>query len=295
MKKYFLSTIGLLLFVYVSYGQDVIYVNNGQTINAKVYEITEDYIKYFKFEQQSGPLRNIKKSDVFMIKYEDGTEEIFKKPDESKQDTQMPTTNGKSGEDRAELLEESKTNVKANEKEIQIKSKEDEGSGYKWGISVGYVQNKFTKSVPKQVYSSLKGLEFKVSSAGNKYGFGSLFLRTAYAKGTPIEIGDVPDGTESEIGIIDYGLENTFLIADFLTFSFTFGGFSVEEKLIVSTSFASAKVNGVLLAIGAGVNVPFGDNVGIRGNINIYSRDSKKIENALNSWSYNISLYLKFK
>jgi hypothetical protein len=61
-------------------GQDVIYKNDGSEIKAKVIEITSDAIKYRNFDQPSGPIRNILSSDVFMIIYEDGTKEVFKKP-----------------------------------------------------------------------------------------------------------------------------------------------------------------------------------------------------------------------
>jgi len=64
-------------------GQDVIYRNDGSEIKAKVVEITTDAIKYRNFDQPSGPIRNILTSDVFMIIYEDGTKEVYKKPSDN--------------------------------------------------------------------------------------------------------------------------------------------------------------------------------------------------------------------
>jgi hypothetical protein len=60
--------------------QDIIYRIDGTEIKAKVIEITTDAIKYRNFDQPTGPVRNILLTDVFMIIYEDGTKEVFKKP-----------------------------------------------------------------------------------------------------------------------------------------------------------------------------------------------------------------------
>lgn len=59
--------------------QDVIYLNDGANIKAKIVELTTESVKYKKSDQLDGPLRNISLSDVFMIIYEDGTREVFKK------------------------------------------------------------------------------------------------------------------------------------------------------------------------------------------------------------------------
>lgn len=56
---------------------DLIITKKGDEIEAKVEEITPEMIKYKKASQTDGPLRNIPVSDVFMIKYKDGTKEVF--------------------------------------------------------------------------------------------------------------------------------------------------------------------------------------------------------------------------
>lgn len=56
---------------------DVIVTKQGDEIETKVEEITPDMIKYRKANQTDGPLRNIPISDVFMIKYKDGSKELF--------------------------------------------------------------------------------------------------------------------------------------------------------------------------------------------------------------------------
>ncbi|MDR2824293.1 MAG: hypothetical protein LBB41_03730 [Prevotellaceae bacterium] len=62
-----------------AFAQDVILLNNGQTIQAKVSEITEEAVKYKDFDFQEGPLRNLKIADIFKITYQNGKVEIFNK------------------------------------------------------------------------------------------------------------------------------------------------------------------------------------------------------------------------
>ena len=71
----------LLSFVLLStisvFSQDVIFTRSGDKIEAKVIEITSTTIKYKKFDQPEGPVRNIEKSDVKEIIYEDGQWDKF--------------------------------------------------------------------------------------------------------------------------------------------------------------------------------------------------------------------------
>jgi hypothetical protein len=58
-------------------GQDIIVQKNGDEIKAKVDQVLDAEIKYHKFDNLSGPLYSIKKTEVFMIKYENGTKDVF--------------------------------------------------------------------------------------------------------------------------------------------------------------------------------------------------------------------------
>lgn len=59
------------------YAQDVIVLKSGDEISAVVNEIGIDVIKYKKFDNQTGPIYNVEKSQVFMIKYQNGTKDVF--------------------------------------------------------------------------------------------------------------------------------------------------------------------------------------------------------------------------
>ena len=49
----------------------------SEDIQAKVTEVTTTEIKYKRFDNQSGPTFTILKSDVLMIRYENGSKDIF--------------------------------------------------------------------------------------------------------------------------------------------------------------------------------------------------------------------------
>jgi len=72
----------LLLFLFafastVLNAQDIIVKQNGDELQSKVIEINDTEVKYKAFDNLDGPLYVIKKIDIFMIKYQNGTKEIF--------------------------------------------------------------------------------------------------------------------------------------------------------------------------------------------------------------------------
>ena len=59
-------------------GQDIIIKKNADEIKAKVVEVGIDNIKYKKFDNLEGPTYVIPKYELFMIRYENGTKDVFK-------------------------------------------------------------------------------------------------------------------------------------------------------------------------------------------------------------------------
>lgn len=59
------------------HAQDIITMKDGSEIKAKVVEMGVNEIKYKKFENLDGPIYVLTKSDVFMIKYENGQKEVI--------------------------------------------------------------------------------------------------------------------------------------------------------------------------------------------------------------------------
>jgi hypothetical protein len=60
-----------------AFAQDIITLKNGEDIKAFVQDIEDANIKYKKFENPNGPNYLLKKSEVFMIKYANGTKDVF--------------------------------------------------------------------------------------------------------------------------------------------------------------------------------------------------------------------------
>lgn len=77
MKKKFLFLFLVLFSTFTVYAQDVIVKNNAEEIEAKVVNISEKEITYYKWGNQDGPTYTISVSNVLFIKYANGQKEIF--------------------------------------------------------------------------------------------------------------------------------------------------------------------------------------------------------------------------
>jgi hypothetical protein len=75
MKKLFF-TIGLCTVISLT-AQDFITKKTGEDIKAKVLEVTTTEIKYKKFDNMNGPTFTISKAELLMIRYENGTKDMF--------------------------------------------------------------------------------------------------------------------------------------------------------------------------------------------------------------------------
>ena len=80
MKKIILSlTVTILTFSFC-FSQDIITKKSGEDIQAKVIEVTTSEIKYKKFDNQTGPILTISTMELLMIRYENGSKDIFTTP-----------------------------------------------------------------------------------------------------------------------------------------------------------------------------------------------------------------------
>lgn len=101
--KYLITLLAALFVCEMTFSQDRIVLNSGETVKAKVLEITTAEIKYKKYDRQDGPVYSVSKEDVIMISYESGEEDTFvtaesrvelSTPMSSKQGGQRGSTNG---------------------------------------------------------------------------------------------------------------------------------------------------------------------------------------------------------
>ncbi len=80
MKNLITTSLTILLISCSGYNlnaQDIIIFRNGEETKSKVLEVSTDQVKYKKWENQDGPTYSSLKSDIFMIKYQNGTKDIF--------------------------------------------------------------------------------------------------------------------------------------------------------------------------------------------------------------------------
>ena len=75
-----------------SYSQDTITKKDGTDIQTKVLEVTTTEVKYRKFDNQTGPIFTVSKSDLMMIRYENGTKDIFNQSSKSTDNTATSET-----------------------------------------------------------------------------------------------------------------------------------------------------------------------------------------------------------
>ena len=120
MKVKIISTLLLLFFLMSTFeivAQDIIYKTDGTEIKAKIIEIEDIYIKFKKFEQPDGPIRNIKKEEVFLIIYQDGTREKFTTIKSVDNSQNYPQQNPQSGQS---LNEQSSAKIQNNSEKSGI-------------------------------------------------------------------------------------------------------------------------------------------------------------------------------
>ncbi|AWW00335.1 hypothetical protein [Arcticibacterium luteifluviistationis] len=64
----------------ISYSQDLLTTKDGIDIESKILEVLLHDVKYKKFNNLNGPTFTIPKSDILIIRYENGTKDIFVSP-----------------------------------------------------------------------------------------------------------------------------------------------------------------------------------------------------------------------
>jgi hypothetical protein len=79
-RKFLMTAMLFIVFCSISicsFAQDVIVLKTGNEIQALVQEIGLNDVKYKKFDNQAGPVYMLKKSEIFMIKYVNGSKDVF--------------------------------------------------------------------------------------------------------------------------------------------------------------------------------------------------------------------------
>jgi hypothetical protein len=77
MKKLIILAIATSFINGNLFSQDIITKKSSEDIKAKVIEVTSTEIKYKRFDNQNGPTFTLLKSDVLIIRYENGSKDMF--------------------------------------------------------------------------------------------------------------------------------------------------------------------------------------------------------------------------
>jgi len=78
MRKHLISLIMLVLLLPLgAMAQDQLLFLNGDEETVKIMEVTTDELKYKRWDNMDGPLFTVRKADLFMVKYANGTKEKF--------------------------------------------------------------------------------------------------------------------------------------------------------------------------------------------------------------------------
>ena len=77
MKKCLLWAIALFLPAFIVDAQDIITKKDGTDIQAKITEVTSTEVKYKRFDNLEGPTFTMDKSDILLVRYANGTNEVF--------------------------------------------------------------------------------------------------------------------------------------------------------------------------------------------------------------------------
>ena len=77
--------------------QDVITLKDGTDVKTKILEVTSSEIKYKKYSNPDGPIFTVRKSDVLIVRYENGEKDVFaetQRKNNSTLNTTEPITEG---------------------------------------------------------------------------------------------------------------------------------------------------------------------------------------------------------
>jgi len=215
--------------------QDIIVKQNGEEIKSKVLEITPYLIKYIDYGRSDNPAREISISEVYMIRYKDGSNEIFSRT--ASNETQPARITGQN------ISKPGPTNSTTTRAYSRTTSKLERKQTRKQGN-----------------YLSI------AAGGGNSYG--GLGLSLQYT--TP---GNIRFGIHGGAGYFPLGGYPTFLYAggvklyfwDYLYLDAQFGSFGTYQKIYWISAYETTSEGGILYGPGLllGYDWFFGDHVGV--------------------------------
>jgi len=138
------------LLAFGAFSQDLIITTNKQSLETKVAEITSQTVKYRLWEHQEGPVYNIDKAEVFMIKYENGRTETFEAQNQPSTQPQ-PEEAKKAKETQAQAVENQEEEFLQQERKEETQApKKTENSRISTNIELAFMPPEIAVLVEKE-------------------------------------------------------------------------------------------------------------------------------------------------
>jgi len=142
-----------MLLDFSAMAQDVITLKNGTDINALVQEIGDIEIKYKNFDNPNGPNYTLKKTEILIIRYANGSKDVFSKEAEpvEKKDISMPESTSVKRNENVETV--SLPGNAQNRNDVIVRTSRGWFDGF---------QAKITRTNYKHIYYVVRGKEKKI-------------------------------------------------------------------------------------------------------------------------------------
>jgi hypothetical protein len=92
MKKVLFLILAVVFFVKSGFSQDVIVTKSGESIRAKILEVTEENISYKKYKDMEGATFILKKENIKLISWENGDVDDYEKALPQQEETEVVLT-----------------------------------------------------------------------------------------------------------------------------------------------------------------------------------------------------------
>ena len=135
MKAKLIIVFLTLITVSQCFAQDIITKKNSEDIKAKIIEVNSSEIKYKKFDNLNGPTFTISKSEILIIRYENGSKDVFS-------ESESRVASGSSGDMRMKGKQDAMTNYKGKK------------SGAGWTLATSIVLSPLFGLIPAVACSS---------------------------------------------------------------------------------------------------------------------------------------------
>lgn len=119
---------GFLAAGFPSFAQDIITKKDGTDIKAKVLEVNESEVKYRRYDYLDGPIFTMLKSEILIVRYENGTNDVFNGKGKSVpvvKSEPEPTVEDADDRDREDVKKEKKDSKKDSKKSSKKDAKKE--------------------------------------------------------------------------------------------------------------------------------------------------------------------------